>query len=66
MNIQENNSNESQLVHQIDKFEMAIQAKKYEQKGFSKEKLQQFYDSAKQEIHSSKIKRIIYKDVQRE
>ncbi len=54
-------SDESKLVHEIDKFEMAIQAKKYEQSGFSKEKLQQFYDSAEQEIYHPKLKELFTK-----
>ena len=57
----ESNTNESKLVHEIDKFEMAIQAKKYEQSGFSKEKLQQFYDSAEQEIYHPKLKELFTK-----
>ena len=52
---------DSQLVHEIDKFEMAIQAKKYEQTGLSKEKLQQFYDSAEQEICHPKLKELFTK-----
>lgn len=55
------NSNESKLVHEIDKLEMAIQAKKYEQSGISKNKLQQFYDSAEQEIHHPKLKELFTK-----
>lgn len=54
-------TDESQLVHEIDKFEMAIQAKKYEQSGSSKEKLQQFYDSAEQEINHPKLKELFTK-----
>ena len=40
---------------------MAIQAKKYEQTGFSKEQLQQFYDSAEQEISHPKLKELFTK-----
>lgn len=57
----ERKTDESQLVHEIDKFEMAIQAKKYEQNGFSKEKLQQFYDSAEHEICHPKLKELFTK-----
>ncbi|WP_299293916.1 HD family hydrolase [Nitrosopumilus sp.] len=55
------NSDESKLVHEIDKLEMAIQAKKYEQSGISKEKLRPFYDSAEQEIHHPKLKELFTK-----
>ena len=55
------NSDDSKLVHEIDKFEMAIQAKKYEESGISKEKLRQFYDSAEQEIHHPKLKELFTK-----
>ena len=54
-------TDDSKLVHAIDKFEMAMQAKKYEQSGISKEKLQQFYDSAEQEIHHPKLKELFTK-----
>jgi putative hydrolase of HD superfamily len=55
---QENNSSEAKIVHQIDKLEMIIQAKVYEKKGYSKEKLQTFYDSAKKEITNPKLKEL--------
>ncbi len=46
---------ESVLVHEIDKFEMAIQAVKYSSEGFSNEKLGAFVDSAKKEIKSKEL-----------
>lgn len=52
---------EAKLVHEIDKFEMAVQAKKYERTGFSREILQQFYDSAEKEIHHPKLKELFTK-----
>jgi len=55
------NTPESKLVHEIDKLEMAIQAKKYEQGGISKEKLRQFYDSAEEKIHHPKLKELFTK-----
>lgn len=54
-------SAESKLVHDVDKFEMAIQAKMYERDGFPKEKLQTFYDTARQEIHHPKLKELFTK-----
>ena len=46
---------ESILLHEIDKFEMAIQAIKYSSEGFSNEKLGMFIDSAKKEIKSREL-----------
>lgn len=51
---------ESQLVHEIDKFEMALQAKKYEQT-VPKEKLKTFYQTASNEIKHPKIKELFTK-----
>jgi len=55
---QENISEESKIVHQIDKLEMALQAKMYQKEGYDKEKLQQFFDSAKEEITNSQLKEL--------
>ena len=55
---QENNSAESKIVHQIDRLEMALQAKIYEKEGHSKEKLESFFESAGIEITNSKLKEI--------
>lgn len=55
---QDNISQESIFVHQIDKLEMALQAKKYQQQGYSKEKLEIFFDSAKKEISDPKLKEL--------
>ncbi len=49
------NTKESVLLHDIDKFEMAIQAVKYSSEGFSNEKLGMFIDSAKKEIKSKEL-----------
>src|SRR6478609_7402054 len=46
---------ESVLLHDIDNFEMAIQAVKYSSEGFSNEKLGMFIDSAKKEIKSKEL-----------
>ena len=55
---QENNSTESQIVHQIDKLEMALQAKIYQSQGNSKEKLEPFFESAKSSITHPKLKEL--------
>lgn len=64
---QENNSPESKIVHQIDKLEMALQAKIYEKDGYSQEKLEVFFESAKTDITDPKLKELftkIIKDIQ--
>ncbi|MCV0392249.1 MAG: HD domain-containing protein [Nitrosopumilus sp.] len=58
---QENNSKEANLVHQIDKLEMTLQAKLYEKHGISKEKLKSFYDSANFGISEPKLKEVFTK-----
>ncbi|MDH3677893.1 MAG: HD domain-containing protein [Nitrosopumilus sp.] len=47
---QENNSKESHFVHQIDKLEMALQAKIYSEQNNSMQNISSFFDSAKKEI----------------
>ena len=51
---QEKKSKESLLLHEIDKLEMAFQAKKYLNES-NKEKVQLFFDSAKNEINDETI-----------
>ncbi len=55
---QENKSPESKIVHQIDKLEMALQAKIYEKDGHSQEKLESFFESAKIDIIDPKLKEL--------
>ena len=55
---QENISPESKIVHQIDKLEMVLQAKTYQDEGHSKEQLESFYESAKKEIVNPKLKEL--------
>ena len=54
----ENISPESKMVHQIDKLEMVLQAKTYQDEGHSKEQLESFYESAKKEIVNPKLKEL--------
>ncbi len=56
---QMNQNKESVFVHEIDKLEMAFQAKTYLNKGFPKEKLQSFIDSANMEIKNKQLKKIM-------
>jgi len=58
---QNNDSQESKLVHQLDRLEMALQAKMYLNEGYSKEKLDSFFESAKNEITHPKLKELFTK-----
>ncbi|HJJ22750.1 MAG TPA: HD domain-containing protein [Nitrosopumilus sp.] len=58
---QENISPESKLVHQIDRLEMALQAKIYEKDGHSKVNLESFFESAKVEITNPTLKELFTK-----
>ena len=60
---QENTSPESKIIHQIDKLEMVLQAKTYQNEGYSKEKLVTFFESAKIEITHPKLKELFTKIV---
>jgi len=55
---QENVSPEAKLIHQIDKLEMALQAKIYQKNGYDKEKLESFFESAKKEIDDPQLKEL--------
>ena len=52
-------SKEAILLHEIDKLEMAFQAKFYQKKGISKEKLKTFLDTAKIEIKDKNLRDIL-------
>ena len=58
---QENNSKEVRIVHQLDKIEMALQAKIYSKDGHSKEKLDFFLNSAKDQIVDPKLLKLFMK-----
>lgn len=58
-----NHSKESQLVHQIDKLEMALQAKIYSNEGHSDDLLNSFFNTAKNEITDPKLIEIFKKIV---
>ena len=61
---QENKTPESQMVHQIDKLEMALQAKAYEKQGHSKDKLKTFIESAQNEITYPELKELFTKIIE--
>ncbi len=56
---QEGKTNESMLLHDIDRLEMAVQAVKYFSEGYPKDKLQEFIESARKEIKSKEIIEIL-------
>ncbi|WP_246271213.1 HD domain-containing protein [Nitrosopumilus cobalaminigenes] len=55
---QKKESSEAKIVHQLDRLEMAFQAKIYQNEGHSKEKLSTFFESAKKEIIHPKLKEL--------
>ena len=60
---QEKISVESKLVHQIDRLEMALQAKLYQKEGHSENKLESFFESAKKDIVDPELKELFTKIV---
>ncbi|EPA05374.1 HD domain-containing protein [Candidatus Nitrosarchaeum limnium] len=54
----QNTSSEARFVHQLDKLEMALQAKYYLNEGHPKERLESFFNSAKNEITDKKLLKI--------
>lgn len=61
MEYQLNHAKEAQLVHQIDKLEMALQAKIYSNEGHSKDSLDSFFNTAKNEITNPKLIKLFEK-----
>ena len=56
---QNKKSPESQIVHQIDRLEMALQAKIYQKLGSSKEDIAPFLETAKLDITHPKLKKLL-------
>lgn len=56
---QEAKSKESELVHEVDRLEMALQARKYLSEGLSEDKLETFFSSARKDIKSKEILKIL-------
>ena len=61
----ENISEESQLLHQLDKLEMALQAKVYQKEGHSKIKLETFLKTAESEIRNPYLKELFTQIIQK-
>ena len=62
---QDNKTFDANLVHQIDKFEMALQAKIYE-KQTNSEKTKEFFESAKKEITDENLVKMLEKLCERD
>ena len=56
---QQGRSDEANLVHEVDRLEMALQAKKYMTEGYSRDKLQTFLKSAQENIKSKEAQEIL-------
>lgn len=61
---QKQESPESKIVHQIDKLEMALQAKMYQKEDSSKEAIESFFKSAENEITHPKLKELFNQIIQ--
>jgi len=56
---QKKSSKEANFLHEIDKLEMAFQAKFYLDKGISKEKLRSFFKTSNNEIKNKQLRNIL-------
>ena len=56
---QQGSSDEANLVHEVDRLEMALQAKKYITEGYSSDKLQTFLKSARENVKSKEAQEIL-------
>ena len=52
-------SKEAQLVHELDKLEMALQANEYARGGIEAAKLKEFYESSRAAIQDPKLKLLL-------
>ena len=55
---QDRASVEAKLVREVDKLEMVFQALEYEEEGYDREKLSEFWDSAENSINDTDVKAI--------
>ena len=55
---------ESQIVHQIDRLEMALQAKLYQKSGSSEEDIATFLETAKSDIFHPKLQQLFRKIIE--
>ena len=57
-------SDEAKFVHELDKLEMAIQAKLYQKSGIDEKKIKPFLDSAMNDITTDQMKKILKKFIE--
>jgi len=63
---QKKESDEAIFVHELDKLEMAIQAKIYQKNGIDSNKIKPFLESAMNDITSIEMKKILKKFIEQE
>ncbi|MGQ0795797.1 MAG: HD domain-containing protein [Nitrosopumilaceae archaeon] len=56
---QEGKSNEAILVHDVDRLEMALQARKYRLEGVPDDKLEIFFSSAKRDVKDIEVRKML-------
>ena len=62
--LQNKKSNEAKFIHELDRLEMAIQAKLYQKNGIDKEKIRPFIESASNDIKTDNMKKILKKFIE--
>ncbi len=56
---QEGKSKEAELAHDVDRLEMALQARKYRSEGLPEDKLEIFFSSARKDIKSKEVLQLL-------
>ena len=59
LELENEKSKEAQLVHELDKLEMALQANEYAKGGIEAMKLKEFYESARAAIQDPKLQQLL-------
>ena len=59
LELENEKSKEAQLVHELDKLEMALQANEYAKGGIEVTKLKEFYESARAAIQDPKLQQLL-------
>jgi putative hydrolase of HD superfamily len=57
--LEQANNREANLVHELDKLEMALQANEYARKGIEATKLREFYISSSEAVKDPQLRRIL-------
>ena len=56
---QEGKSKEAELTHDVDRLEMALQARRYRSEGLPEDKLEVFFSSARKDIKSKEVLQLL-------